>query len=123
MNVSSELHVRRRQALIDLADKAGAPSFLRLLDAAAAVIVSIQMAYPLGVPDASGVALTTTGYAQIVASADVASAALFDANGAWVADFSTGLTTDEPLPELPLPMLRLYAGAFIRLAGAHIECD
>lgn len=123
MTPSPDLIFQRRQALIDLAGIAGFAGRLRLLDASAGVLVTIDLAYPCGVVDATGVALYQTNYSQVLATGDVASARLESGAGAWVGDFTVGLATDVPAPELPMPALRLYAGSFVRLNGAHVACD
>lgn len=114
---------RRRQALIDQAGGAGGPGLLHLFDSVGGAIVVVALAQPCGVVDASGVSLTTTDFAQVFSTADVASARLEDFSGGWVGNFTVGLSTDIPAPELVLPALRLYAGSFVRLVGAHIACD
>lgn len=123
MTPSPELIAARRQALIGRADAVATPGRLQLRDAGGSVLVDIVLADPCGTVDATGVALADTEYAQIGASGDVTSARLVDGDGVWVGEFTTGLATDEPLPELPLPALTFYAGAFVRLVGAHIDCD
>lgn len=117
------LTAARRQAVINRTDAAGSPGRLVLLDAAGGAIAVIPLAYPCGTVDDSGVALAITEYAQITQTGAVASGRLTDGNGALVGDVTTGLATDDPSPELPLPAVRLLAGAFIRLISAHIACD
>ena len=123
MTPSPDLIAARRQALITRTDAAGTPGRLLLRNASEAALIEIVLASPCGVVDASGVALATTEYAQTVATGEVTSARLVDGNGVWVSYFTVGLPTDEPAPELPLASLTLYAGAFMRLTGAHIACD
>jgi len=123
MTPSPALTAARRQALIDRADAAATPGRLQLLDGADVVLVDIVLANPCGVVDAAGVTLAATEYAQVTASGIVASIRLVDGDGAWVGDFTAGLATDDPLPELILPAVTLYAGAFVRLAVSHISCD
>lgn len=123
MTPSPGLITDRRQALITRTDAAGTPGRLLLRNAAEASLIEIALTSPCGVVDSTGVALATTEYAQTVLTGDVASARLVDGNGVWVSDFTVGLATDEPAPELPLASLTLYAGAFMRLIGSHIACD
>lgn len=123
MTPSPDLIAARRGAIIDRADAAGAPARLQLLSAGALALVEIVLAKPCGLVDTTGVALFPSEYAQILASGDVDAARLLDGAGQWVADFSVGLETDDPLPELPLPSMHLYAGSFIRLVASHIDCD
>ena len=123
MTPSPDLTAARRRAIIDRADAAGSPARLQLLNAGALALVEIVLARPCGLVDTTGVALFASEYAQILVSGDVASARLLDGAGQWVADFSVGLATDDPLPELPLPAMHLYAGAFVRLVASHIDCD
>lgn len=123
MTPSPALTTARRQALIDRTDAATTPGRLQLLDGANTVLVDIVLASPCGVVDATGVALATTEYAQVTTTGPVASARLVDGDGAWVSDFTAGLSTDDPLPELILPAITIYAGSFRRLTGSHITCD
>lgn len=113
----------RRRALVDQVDKTGGPGRLLLLDADGGILVSIELAQPCGVVDEAGVSISTTEYAQITSTGSVASARLVDGSGGLVGDLVTGISTDIPIPELPLPSVVLLAGAFIRLIGSHINCD
>jgi len=123
MTPSPALTAARRQALIDRTDAATTPGRLQLLDGADVALVDIVLANPCGVVDAAGVTLATTEYAQVTATGVVASIRLVDGDGAWVGDFTAGLSTDDPLPELILPAVTIYAGSFMRLTGSHVSCD
>lgn len=123
MTPSPDLIAARRQALITRTDAAGTPGRLLLRNASEASLIEIVLALPCGVVDVTGVALATTEYAQTMATGDVFSARLLDGNGVWISDFTVGLATDDPVPDLPLASRTLYAGAFMRLTGSHIACD
>lgn len=113
----------RRAALIAQTDGGGNPGRLLLLDAGGFVLVTIELAMPCGVVDSTGVALYSTEYAQITTTGSVVGARLVDGSGDLVGNFTAGAATDVPAPELSLPSVVLFAGAFIRLVGSHINCD
>lgn len=122
MTPAPALTLARRQALINRTDLAG-HGRLRLVNAAGQSLVSIELDHPCGTVDATGVALADTEFAQVTTTGEVAAALLEDAAGERLATFTAGLASASPVPELPLPAAQLYAGAFVRLIGAHIVCD
>ncbi|MFN4325248.1 MAG: hypothetical protein ACK4FP_05110 [Azonexus sp.] len=106
---------------MDRFDSAGTAGRIRLVDALGNDIVIVTLRYPAGVTTENGITLWLTEYAQVAQTAEVAKAIAENGTGAWVADFTTGLVTDDPVPDLPLPAIRLYAGSFVRLS-ANIAC-
>lgn len=112
----------RQAARQSLIDRFGAGGRIRLLDAGGGTIVTLLLATPAGTVSPTGVVLAATGWVQALATADVASAVGETATGELVADFTAGLSTDAPVPDLPLPARRLYAGSFFRLGASAIDC-
>lgn len=110
-----------RQTLLGRFDSAGTAGRIRLVDALGNDVVAVALQYPAGIVTETGIALALTEYAQVAQTAEVTKAIAENGTGAWVADFTTGLATDDPVPDLPLPAIRLYAGSFIRLS-ANIAC-
>ena len=110
-----------RQSLLGRFDSAWTAGRIRLVDAVGNDVATVTLQYPAGIVTENGIALSLTEYAQVAQTAEVAKAIAENGTGAWVADFTTGLATDDPVPDLPLPAIRLYAGSFIRLS-ANIAC-
>lgn len=129
MDVSELLRTARRSAIIS---SAGASAKLLMFavprPAVGAVpglpaALTITLETPIGQTDQNGVVLTTTNYYQAQASGDILWARLENQSGEWIADFSAGEASDDPVPDLIMPSRRIFAGAFYRLKGSSIACD
>lgn len=112
----------RQAARQSLIDRFGAAGRIRLVDAGGTTIVTLFLATPAGTVSPTGIVLAVTNWVQVLTTADVAAAVGETAAGEPVADFTAGLSTDMPVPDLPLPARKLYAGAFVRLGASAIDC-
>lgn len=127
MRASPGLVNRWRQSVIDMIGDGGSLAlYSSALDVsgnppAGGLVLRIVLSSPAGVVDSSGVVISDTEYAQIVSGGSVVAARAENSAGQWVADFTAGLNTDIPTPELILPQSIFRAGAFVRLSGSRID--
>ena len=110
-----------RQSLLDRIDSAGGAGAIKFVTTGGSTVVNVPLQYPAGLTTESGISLHLTEYAQVAQTAEIAKAIVENGAGSWVADLSVGLSTDNPAPDIILPALRLFAGAFVRLS-ATVDC-
>lgn len=132
-DVVTALRTGAMQALATRIDVAGAGAALAIYGntrpaaggtAGASPLVTVTLDYPCGTAAAAALTLADTDFAQILVGGDPVWARLFDANDAWIGDFSVGTASmhaSDPLTaEVILEATHLYTGAFLALIGAQI---